>query len=153
CRRPFPAAALGARGTGAGHGRVRRRARFVQLRLAFVGGARRVRGLRGDGGGMERRLPRRGRAALAGGPRRFPHRRDAVLTVCGRTDRATALRRDRVLLGELRGGVCRYGGPAVARSPSDRPRAAPVNASSREAVLLLHGAWMNPVVMGYLAHV
>jgi len=29
----------------------------------------------------------------------------------------------------------------------------PVNASPREAVLLLHGAWMNPVVMSYLAHV
>ena len=27
-----------------------------------------------------------------------------------------------------------------------------VNAHSREAVLLLHGAWMNPLVMAYLAH-
>jgi pimeloyl-ACP methyl ester carboxylesterase len=27
-----------------------------------------------------------------------------------------------------------------------------MNAQSREAVLLLHGAWMNPLVMGYLAH-
>jgi len=28
-----------------------------------------------------------------------------------------------------------------------------VNSSPREAVLLLHGAWMNPVVMAYVAHV
>ena len=28
-----------------------------------------------------------------------------------------------------------------------------MNAASREAVLLLHGAWMNPLVMAYLAHV
>jgi pimeloyl-ACP methyl ester carboxylesterase len=28
-----------------------------------------------------------------------------------------------------------------------------VNAQAREAVLLLHGAWMNPVVMAYLARV
>jgi pimeloyl-ACP methyl ester carboxylesterase len=28
-----------------------------------------------------------------------------------------------------------------------------VSAGPREAVLLLHGAWMNPVVMAYLAHV
>lgn len=27
-----------------------------------------------------------------------------------------------------------------------------MNARSREAVLLLHGAWMNPLVMSYLAH-
>jgi pimeloyl-ACP methyl ester carboxylesterase len=27
-----------------------------------------------------------------------------------------------------------------------------MNAGSREAVLLLHGAWMNPLVMAYLAH-
>jgi pimeloyl-ACP methyl ester carboxylesterase len=27
-----------------------------------------------------------------------------------------------------------------------------VSADSREAVLLLHGAWMNPLVMSYLAH-
>lgn len=28
-----------------------------------------------------------------------------------------------------------------------------MSAQAREAVLLLHGAWMNPVVMAYLAHV
>jgi pimeloyl-ACP methyl ester carboxylesterase len=28
-----------------------------------------------------------------------------------------------------------------------------VSAQSREAVLMLHGAWMNPLVMAYLAHV